>query len=228
MSDRADELEGLLSGARSIGAALSAEDGQRLIAYLDELYSAWNDSAGLTRIARKDAVRLHLLDSLSLLPLLCGLAERRRVSPKAARSGREAGLDIVDLGSGAGLPGIPLAIALPPAAITLVDSRWRRCVFLEHACRRLALANCRVLHQDAETVAPAGEYDAVISRAFREPGELLRISKRLLRAGGSVFVMAAKVHRLETPQGFREFGRRDFRLPRGGESRVLREFSKVE
>ena len=111
MSAAADEARQLESGAAALGVSLDARAVGLLLVFLERIY-AWNRSAGLTTVARSDAVRLHLLDSLSIVPFL------------------PASGAIVDLGSGAGLPGIPVAIALANASVTLVEARRRKASFL--------------------------------------------------------------------------------------------------
>ncbi|MFQ5473895.1 MAG: 16S rRNA (guanine(527)-N(7))-methyltransferase RsmG, partial [Dehalococcoidia bacterium] len=130
MSGSSDEGRRLRCGAEQLGIDLSEQAAAKLIAFLECLY-LWNKSAGLTTIERSEAVRLHLLDSLTALPLL----------------GRCVA--IADLGSGPGLPGIPLAIALPASRLVLVESRRRKCSFLAETIRELGLENCRVEQADA-------------------------------------------------------------------------------
>ena len=107
-----DELSRLQAGAAALGLALDDEIALRLIDYLDELYR-WNRVQRLTAIPREQAVEAQLLDSLALVDCLSGCR------------------DIVDLGSGAGLPGVPLAVVLPGVRVTLVEKRRKRAGFLE-------------------------------------------------------------------------------------------------
>jgi len=166
------ELARLLEGARALGAAVDSGAGRLLLRYLEELY-AWNVAAGLTRIPREDAVRLHLLDALSVLPLLEGV---RRLA---------------DLGSGGGIPGIPIAVARPQTEVDLVESKRRRCSFLQHAVRVLGLDRCRVVEADAAALAreAAGRYEAVVARAFAPPAKFVAMARPLLAFGGKAVVM---------------------------------------
>ena len=162
----------LVAGARQLGVELSPDAAASMVRYLDHFYS-WNDYAGFTSIDRRDGVRLHLLDSLSIAPELA-----------AARS-------ITDLGSGGGMPGIPLAISLPDARVTLVESKRRRCSFLREAIRQLDLqARVTVEERDATQLAPGVPPDAVIARAFLPPAELLALASTLLRTDGLLIIMA--------------------------------------
>ena len=115
------ELAGLVAGAEQLGVSLTPEVATRLLGFLELLY-AWNDFAGFTAVDRRDAVRLHLLDSLAVAPMLTGARH------------------IADLGSGAGLPGIPLATYLGGAMFTLVESKRRRCSFLREVVRQHELS----------------------------------------------------------------------------------------
>ncbi len=205
----------LAAGARSVGVELDGFQASQLLDYLDELYR-WNPSAGLTTVPRKDAVRLHLLDSLAAAPLLEGVGS------------------IVDLGSGAGLPGIPLAVALPGVSIDLVESRRRRASFLWHAISRLGLKHCRVLQEDAFALPGRGRrYHGVVSRAFVSPRQLLEIGARLVESNGTVVVMAgpslsAAVLRAAAKQeGFVLVGQRSLVLPGGSERRLLLKFQRA-
>jgi len=174
VSERSDEKSELTSGALQLGVELSPSDIARLLRFLDLIYE-WNRSAGLTAIPREKAVRLHLVDSLSAVPFVHG---RRRVA---------------DLGTGAGLPGIPIAIACPDTAVVLVETRRRKASFLGEAVRELGCENCLVHHGKAEDVAKLGlEIDAVIARAFLPPVELVALSAKLVEPGGDVVIMGSK------------------------------------
>ncbi len=129
----------------------------------------------LTAIERPDAVRLHLLDSLTVLPRLA------------------AEPTVVDLGSGAGLPGIPIAVADGRRQLLLVESKRRRCSFLLEAIRELGLANCGVLEEDARVLAASGRrYGNVVARAFVPPPTLVELAAPMLESGGRLVVMAGR------------------------------------
>src|SRR5699024_12083620 len=102
----------------------------------------------------------HLLDSLAVLPFV-------------------AGTSIADVGSGAGLPGLVLAIARPKRSVTVIESSRKKAAFLRHACRRLALSNVTVIQQRVERYSPDGPFDTVICRAFAATGQADRKNTRL-------------------------------------------------
>jgi 16S rRNA (guanine527-N7)-methyltransferase len=116
-------------------------------------------------------VALHLLDSLSLLPHL----------PAAG--------SVADVGSGAGFPGIPIAIARPGLALTLLDSSHKKCAFLEQAKSELGLANVTVVCERVEQWLPPGAFDVVVSRAFAELNDFVAQSKHLVAGGGRLLAM---------------------------------------
>jgi 16S rRNA (guanine527-N7)-methyltransferase len=113
----------------------------------------------------------HLLDSLAMLPFV------REVTTLA------------DLGTGPGLPGIPLAIALPSLQVTLVESNGKKARFLREAVRTLALGNARVAESRAEAVDEPGAYDAITARALAMLADILAVGGHLLRPGGRLLAM---------------------------------------
>lgn len=126
-----------------LGAAAQA----KLLAYVG-LLDRWNRTYNLTAVRDPvDMVSKHILDSLAVLPM--------------AGKGR-----LLDVGSGAGLPGIPLAIARAELEVTLVDSAGKKVRFMNHVKRELALANVHPLHTRVEDLEPGEPFDTVISRAF--------------------------------------------------------------
>ena len=144
--------ESLRTGLAQLPLAdLDAGQVSRLLAYLD-LLERWNRAYNLTAVRqRADMVTRHLLDSLAVLPWIPG--------------GR-----LLDAGSGAGLPGVPLAIARPDLDVTLLDSAGKKIRFLEHLRRELGLRNVTLVQARLEAWAPEGPnsapFDAIISRAF--------------------------------------------------------------
>lgn len=142
-----------------------------LLAYLG-LLLRWNRSYNLTAVRdpRQMVVR-HLLDSLSMHPF-------------AAR-----GEALADLGSGPGLPGIPLAIALPRLQVTLVESNGKKARFLREAVRTLGLANARVAETRAEALDEPGRYDLLTARALDSLAGILAVGGHLLAPGGRLLAM---------------------------------------
>ncbi|MEW6269049.1 MAG: 16S rRNA (guanine(527)-N(7))-methyltransferase RsmG, partial [Thermodesulfobacteriota bacterium] len=161
----------LLDGAAALGVALDEPALEALQVYLAELL-AWNRRLNL--VGEHDVATLvdrHLVDSLAAVPVLSALGP---------------GLRIADLGSGAGLPGIPLAIALRPAEMVLAEPRQKRASFLRAAARWLPAYALRVVTRNAAELAAleAGRFDAVVSRAALPEDDLVTVAAALVRAGG--------------------------------------------
>jgi len=213
MLPRDEELDALVRGASDLGVALARSDASRLIHFLEMLYR-WNRTSRLTNVQRHDAVRLHLLDSLSAASLLT--------------SGTAA-----DLGTGAGLPGLPLAVVRPDVRFHLVESNRRRCSFLHEAVREIGLTNAIVVETDVESLARTSQtFNTVISRAFRPPAKFLDLAADLLPIGGRVIVMrggdssmplAVRKSLIALEQDLE----RRLELPLGGESRSLTVLRRV-
>jgi len=174
--------EGLLSlGIKDLGLGLSGANIDRLELFLQEM-ARWNRVHNLTAIEdQKDSVVLHLIDSIAVLPIMDQFL------------GNKTAL-IADLGSGGGLPAIPIAILRPEWRLTLIEAVRKKTAFLQHARGKLELKNTEILSERVETVAKKrpGEFDAVISRAFTSLANFLELSQPLLRPGGLVFAMKAK------------------------------------
>ena len=174
--------EGLVSlGIEDLGLGLSGANIDRLELFLQEM-TRWNRVHNLTAIEdQKDSVVLHLIDSIAVLPIMDQFL------------GNKTAL-IADLGSGGGLPAIPIAILRPEWRLTLIEAVRKKTAFLQHARGKLELKNTEILSERVETVAKKrpGEFDAVISRAFTSLANFLELSQPLLRPGGLVFAMKAK------------------------------------
>jgi 16S rRNA (guanine527-N7)-methyltransferase len=149
-----DERQQLINDAGALGVQLSDQQAARALQLLDELL-VWNRSYNLTAITARDAmIRGHLLDSLSV-------------------HGELAGNRIADVGTGAGFPGLPLALASPQRAFTLIDSVAKKIRFVTHAARKLQLANVTPLQARVETLTPPDCFDTVIARAYAALPDLL-------------------------------------------------------
>ncbi len=203
------EVSELVSGARRLGLEVGRDQACRLARYLDLLYQ-WNRSAGLTRIERADGVRLHLIDSISAVPLLEGVRT------------------LADVGSGGGLPGIPIAVVVPGTHVRLVESKRRRCSFLRHVVSVLELENCEVVEADAtRLVGPRPLAEAVIARAFSEPSKFLTLASQLVGPRGVAVVMGGaslperELDALASSLDAAAEARRRFVLPGGTEKRIL-------
>lgn len=155
----------LASGLDGLGIALSPRQHEQLLAYL-ALLQKWNRVYNLTAIdAPERMLTLHLLDSLAILPDLFD-------GP------------LLDVGSGAGLPGIALAIARPELAVTLLDSSDKRCGFMRQAVIELGLRQVAVVHARVEDHRPDTGYAQIVARAFSDLAEFVRLTRHLLPGGG--------------------------------------------
>jgi 16S rRNA (guanine527-N7)-methyltransferase len=174
--------EGLLAlGIEDLGLELSPGNIADLELFLQEM-GRWNRVHNLTAIeGEKDSIRLHLIDSIAVLPVLKRFL--KGPSPK-----------IADLGSGGGLPAIPIAIVQPDWRLSLIEAIRKKTAFLQHVRGKLKLKNIEVLCERVEDAAmqqPA-QFDAVISRAFTNLARFLELSLPFLKPDGLVFAMKAK------------------------------------
>lgn len=171
----------LTLGIEELGLNLSAANIAHLELFLQEM-GRWNQVHNLTAIEdQKDSVRLHLIDSIAVLPILREFL--KAPTPK-----------IADLGSGGGLPAIPIAIMQPQWHLTLIEAVRKKTAFLQHVRGKLQLKNIEVLSERVENVAlqQPGQFDAVISRAFTNLARFLELSLPLLKPDGLVFAMKSK------------------------------------
>lgn len=160
-------------GLAELTLALPAGARERLLDYV-ALLVKWNRTYNLTAIRDPLAmVSQHLLDSLAVVPHL----------PLAA------GARLADAGSGAGLPGIPLAIARPDWRVALAEASQKKAAFLRQATIELGLNNVEVHEGRVETWQPRPLFDAVISRAFAALSEFIVACRHLLVPGGTLVAM---------------------------------------
>lgn len=158
-------------GLGTMGTVLPAGAAARMAAHL-ELVAKWNRIHNLTAVRETDQmVVLHVLDSLSLLPHL-----------GAAKT-------LIDVGTGAGFPGIPVALARPDIEVTLLDSSRKKCAFLEQAKSELGLANVTVACERVESWRPEERYEAVVSRAFADLSDFVTQARHLVAPGGRLLAM---------------------------------------
>jgi len=138
------------------------------------LLAKWNRTYNLTAIREPSRmVTHHLLDSLAILPHLS----------------QRAGLRVLDVGSGGGLPGIPLAIARPDWHVDLVDPVHKKAAFITQAALELGLSNARAHALRVEELVPSAPYDLVVSRAFADLSTFVAAAGRHLAPGGSLVAM---------------------------------------
>ncbi len=176
----------LIEGAKSFGMDLTEENLLAFERYLRELLK-WNQKMSLTSIHQEHEIILkHFLDSLSVVPHLTGVSS------------------LLDIGSGAGFPGIPIKIVLPSLEITLIDSVLKKVDFESHIIRTLALKKIKVIHgrvQDKEIIETLREgFDAVIARAFSNLETLLRLGVPFLKPKGILLAMKGKTMEGELKQ----------------------------
>jgi 16S rRNA (guanine527-N7)-methyltransferase len=173
------------AGLDTLGLDLAEDARRRLLDYLD-LMLRWNRTQRLTAVTDPfQMVARHLFDSLSILPWVDG-----------AR--------LADIGSGAGLPGIPLAIAAPGREVVLLDSQAKRCRFLFQARVELGLDNVEVVHARVEEYRTEAGFDCVVSRAFATLRDFVTASVHLCAPAGRLLAMkgrdpAAEIAALQMP-----------------------------
>jgi 16S rRNA (guanine527-N7)-methyltransferase len=167
----------LEDGLRALGLALPPGAKSQLAAFV-ALLAKWNRTYNLTAI-REPARMLthHVLDSLAVLTVLA-------LAP---------GARLLDLGCGAGLPGLPLAVARPDVAVTLLDSSSKKVAFVRQAIGELGLANATAVAARVEAFVPPVPFDVVISRAFSDLAAFEAAARRLLAPGGAVVAMKGRL-----------------------------------
>lgn len=163
------------AGLGMLGLELAGDVEARLRTYL-ALLAKWNRVYNLTAVRTETAmVSQHLLDSLALLPHIDS-------DSKAVRS-------LADVGSGGGLPGIPLAIALGRLNVHLIESSHKKASFLQQAKIELSLDNVSIHYGRVESFKPSVGFDIVVSRAFSRLAEFVRLAAHLLAPTGRLMAM---------------------------------------
>lgn len=164
--------QAIAHGLEDLGCP-AADAAARLAAYVG-LLARWNRVYNLTAVRQpEDMVPRHILDSLSILPWVRG--------PR-----------LLDVGSGAGLPGIPLAVARPDLAVTCLDSNGKRTRFITQAAAELGLANVEVVRRRIEDYRPAALFDSVVGRAYATLAVLAAQAGRLCAPGGRLLAMKGR------------------------------------
>jgi len=163
----------LEQGLEEMHILLAEDSVGRLMDFLRMLLK-WNRVYNLSAISDPEQmVRLHLLDSLSVLPFLNGTR-------------------CIDVGTGAGLPGIPLAIARPDMHFALLDSNSKKTRFIQQVCIELELKNVLPVHERVEQYQPEDKFDTVTARAFTALPDMLTKTRHLLTRGGKLLAMKSK------------------------------------
>lgn len=160
MTGKIDHAGQLARGAKKMGVALSESQAEQLLAYM-ALLNKWNKAYNLTAVRDPaEMVSRHLLDSLSILPLV--------------GAGRW-----LDVGSGGGMPGVILAIMLPDNAFTLLDSNGKKTRFLTQVKLELGLDNMQVVNSRVEAFSPDQAFDGIVSRAFSSLADFTNLTRHL-------------------------------------------------
>ena len=200
------------------GIGVSDADALRLAAHAGEMLR-WNRSIRLTAITDPVEVAVkHVADSLLLL----------RFAPFPG--------DLLDFGSGAGYPGIPLAVCLPGTRVTLLEATAKKCAFLSRVRSILSLHNVEVRNARLDPKRPAGPFDGIVTRATLSPPEAVALLAPHLAPGGRLLLMTGEGDGRRTGGGARPAGERDkaaailtrreaFLLPRGMGRRLILEYS---
>jgi 16S rRNA (guanine527-N7)-methyltransferase len=168
----------LASGIDQMGLDVSRETQEKLLAYI-ALLQKWNKVYNLTAVRElREMVTLHLLDSLSVLPY---------VNTR----------NLLDVGSGAGLPGIVLAIVKPELQVTTIDTVQKKAIFMRHVKGELGIHNLDVVHSRVETYQTIEKFEVIISRAFSELAMFVKLTKHLLAENGAWLAMKGQVPHAE-------------------------------
>jgi len=206
---RESELEVLATGARDIGIALDSSGAEALLELVDEL-ELGNAKFNLTAIRdRPGMLRKHILDSLTLQRYL--------------RGGR-----VADIGTGAGFPGLPLAIVNPQRRFTLVEATGKKARFVEQTVLRLAVDNVQVEHARAENYRPFELFDTVVARALSSLADFAAYAGHLCAPGGRLLAMKGKRPDEEIsalPKSFRVLAVHRLKVPGLDDERHLVELS---
>jgi 16S rRNA (guanine527-N7)-methyltransferase len=209
VATRESELEVLNAGARALGVSLAGGGGETLLELVDELESG-NAQFNLTAIRdRSGMLSKHILDSLTLQPYLRG----KRVA---------------DVGTGAGFPGLPLAIVNPERRFALVEATGKKARFVEQTVQRLKCANVQVVHARAESYKPFELFDTVVARALSSLADFVAYAGHLCAPGGRLLAMKGKRPDEEIsalPKAFRVLAVHRLKVPGLDDERHLVELS---
>jgi 16S rRNA (guanine527-N7)-methyltransferase len=205
--------EMLCDGASRLGIMLPGKETGLFMRYLEEL-KVWNRKINLTGLTtERDIIVTHFLDSITASGFV----------PEGAR--------LLDIGSGAGFPGIPLKIISPSLDVTLLDSSHKKVMFMRELVRSLGLVGINAIWgraEDENNGIPRRHFDRVITRAVGQIPEILALSAPYLIPEGMIILMRGRRGRVEWKHSevrlkgmFRLIERREFTLPFGGQSRVI-------
>jgi 16S rRNA (guanine527-N7)-methyltransferase len=163
----------IAAGAGTLGQALSGTETAQLTALISEL-QRWGARVNLTAIRTpQEMVSAHILDSLSIRSFV-------------------EGSRVIDVGTGAGFPGLPLAIVQPETAFWLLDSNGKKISFVNHVIGQLGISNAQTVKARAEDYAPGKRFDTVIARALASTEKLLQLAGHLVREDGVLLALKGK------------------------------------
>ena len=168
LNDKA-QLEG---GMDNLGFEIMSENIDKLLIYKDLLLK-WNKSINLTSIKNKEIVTHHFLDCLAVIPFIKSSS-------------------LLDVGTGAGLPGIVIAIIKPDIKVSLIDKVGKKIAFIKRVLAELDIKNVQTHHSRVELMTSEEKYDGIISRAFSNMGDFVQITKHLLKKQGVWYGMKSK------------------------------------
>jgi 16S rRNA (guanine527-N7)-methyltransferase len=208
---REAERELLAAGVRDIGIPLDSAGEEALLRLVDEL-ELGNAQFNLTAIRdRPSMLRKHVLDSLTLQPFLRGVR-------------------VADIGTGAGFPGLPLAIVNPQRRFTLVEATGKKARFVVETAERLGVDNVQVVHSRAESYRPFELFDTVVARALSSLGDFAAFAGHLCAPDGRLLAMKGKRPDEEIsalPKSFRVLAVHRLKVPGLDDERHLVEFSQA-
>ncbi len=166
-------IEHIASGARSLGQDLAEESIEKCARLLCEL-DRWNARFNLTAFREpREMVGGHLLDSLAIRPLIHGKS-------------------LIDIGTGAGFPGLPIAISEPALSVELLDSNARKIGFVQHVIGELDISNATAVRSRAENYAPGKRFDTVIARALASIPRLIELGGHLVAEKGVMLALKGR------------------------------------
>jgi 16S rRNA (guanine527-N7)-methyltransferase len=201
----------LAAGLEKLGLALAPAQVEALLTLAAEL-ADWNTRVNLTAITEPaEVVDKHLLDSLAVLPLLKGLR-------------------VADVGTGAGFPGLPLAVADLDRRFTLVESTGKKAAFVRRAAALMKLPNVEVVQDRAEAWRPSQLFDSVISRALGSLSDFIRVAGHLAGRGGRLLAMKGRPPEAELaalPAGWKALAVHPVRVPGLSAERCVVELARV-
>ena len=200
MSDQANQQ--LQRGIEALGLLLDQQQQGQLMGHL-QLLKKWNTAYNLTAITDVPTmITDHTLDSLAVVPYVTAAS-------------------ILDMGAGGGFPGIPLAIAMPDTAFTLLDSNGKKTRFLTQVAHELGLKNVTVVHARVESYREDGCFDAIISRAVGDMAQMIKGSRHLLKTDGHFYWMKGQLPSSELEQLDRPYSIQALEVPGQAKERHL-------